>query len=85
MALIWRSDPPEQMTNASATVVTVDGGLAQRTQVQLGLVNASAVQVKSGLMDGQVVAVGNVNGLNSGDVVLPQVRTAVASTIGAQQ
>jgi RND family efflux transporter MFP subunit len=72
-------------TNAPATVVTVDGGLAQRTQVQLGLVNASAVQVKSGLMDGQVVAVGNVNGLNSGDVVVPQVRTAVASMIGTQQ
>ena len=63
----------------------MDGGLAQRTQVQLGLVNASAVQVKSGLTDGQVVAVGNVNGLNSGDVVVPQVRTAVASTTGVQQ
>ena len=60
-------------------------GSRSALEIELGLVNASAVQVRSGLTDGQVVAVGNVNGLNSGDVVVPQVRTAVASTIGAQQ
>jgi membrane fusion protein (multidrug efflux system) len=72
-------------TNGSATLVTLDGGTAQRTTVQLGLVNDQAVQIRRGLTDGQVVAVGNLNGLNTGDVVVPQVRTAVASTTGVQQ
>jgi membrane fusion protein, multidrug efflux system len=66
--------------NGSATVVVVDGGRAQRTPVQLGLVNDRSVQVKSGLSDGQVVAIANVNGLNNGDVVVPQLRTALAPT-----
>jgi RND family efflux transporter MFP subunit len=71
--------------NSTATVVTVDGGTAQRTIVQLGLVNDSVVQINSGLADGQVVATGNANGLKTGDAVVPQVRTAVASTTGVQQ
>ena len=64
--------------NAPATVITLDGGKAQRTNVQTGLVSDQYVQITSGLADGQVVAVGNSNGLNSGDVVVPQLRTALA-------
>jgi len=52
--------------------------------VQLGLVNDQVVQVSSGLSDGQVVAIGNTSGLNNGDVVVPQLRTAVAA-LGVQQ
>ncbi len=72
-------------TNGSATLVALDGGKAQRTIVQLGLVNDRVVQIDSGLADGQVVAVGNTTGLNTGDAVVPQLRTAVASTAGVQQ
>jgi hypothetical protein len=36
------------------------------------------VEVTSGIVDGQVVAVGGLNGLNDGDVVVPQLRTALA-------
>ncbi|TME44057.1 MAG: efflux RND transporter periplasmic adaptor subunit [Chloroflexi bacterium] len=70
--------------NAAATVVTLDGGRAQRTSVRLGLVSDQVVQVSSGLDDGQVVAIGNANGLNNGDAVVPQLRTALATT-GVQQ
>jgi HlyD family secretion protein len=66
--------------NTQATVVILDGGRAQRTSVQLGLVNDRAVQVNGGLSDGQVVAIANANGLNNGDVVVPQLRTALAPT-----
>jgi HlyD family secretion protein len=69
--------------NTQATVVTIDGGRAQRTTVQLGLVNDRSVQVSSGLLDGQVVAIGNANGLNNGDFVAPQLRTALAP-VGVQ-
>ena len=69
--------------NGQASVVVLDGGRAQRTNVLLGLVNDRAVQVKSGLTDGQVVAIGNTSGLNNGDVVVPQLRTALAP-IGVQ-
>jgi multidrug efflux pump subunit AcrA (membrane-fusion protein) len=65
-------------TNNQATVVVLDGGRAQRTNVVLGLVSDHTVQVKSGLSDGQVVAIGNTSGLNNGDVVVPQLRTALA-------
>ncbi|HEX8967470.1 MAG TPA: efflux RND transporter periplasmic adaptor subunit, partial [Chloroflexota bacterium] len=65
--------------NRQATVVILDGGRAQRTTVQLGLISDSNVQVSTGLQDGQVVAIGNANGLNNGDAVVPQLRTALAS------
>jgi hypothetical protein len=48
------------------------------------LINDQLAQISSGLHDGQVVAIGNINGLNSGDAVVPQLRTTVASS-GAQQ
>src|SRR5260370_31372217 len=64
--------------NGPATLVVLDGGRAQRTTVQLGLVSDRAIQVKSGLSDGQVVAIGNVSGLNNGDAGGPQLRTALA-------
>jgi membrane fusion protein (multidrug efflux system) len=64
-------------TNNPATVVVVDGGRAQRTSVVIGLVSDRVVEVKSGLADGQVVAIGNTSGLNNGDVVVPQLRTAL--------
>jgi RND family efflux transporter MFP subunit len=66
--------------NSQATVVSLDGGRAQRVMVQLGLVGDRSVQVSSGLNDGQVIAIGNVSGLNNGDVVVPQLRTALATT-----
>jgi RND family efflux transporter MFP subunit len=71
-------------SNSLVTVVTLDGGRAQRTSVQLGLVSDTVVQINSGLSDGQVVAIGSANGLNNGDVVVPQLRTALAPT-GAKQ
>jgi len=70
--------------NGTATLITLDGGHAQRTTVQLGLVNNTSVQISNGLADGQVVAVANANGLNNGDVVVPQLRTALAPTTGVQ-
>jgi len=70
--------------NGQATVVTLDGGRAERTNVRIGLVNEQFVQISSGLADGQVVAIGNANGLNSGDAVVPQLRTALAPT-GVQE
>ena len=71
-------------TNAPATLVTLDGGHAARVTVQLGLIGDRTVQVSSGLNDGQVVAVGNANGLNTGDAVVPQLRPTLASTVGVQ-
>jgi multidrug efflux pump subunit AcrA (membrane-fusion protein) len=70
--------------NSTATLVTLDNGRAQRITVQIGLVGDRAVQVSSGLSDGQVVAVGNASGLNTGDAVVPQLRPTLAST-GVQQ
>ena len=70
--------------NGQATIITLDDGRAQRTNVRLGLVSDQVVQVSSGLGAGQVVAIGNANGLNNGDVVVPQLRSAVATT-GVQQ
>lgn len=69
--------------NGQATVVTLDGGRAMRKTVRLGLVNDQLVEVSSGLVDGQIVAVGNASGLNNGDVVAPQLRTALAA-LGVQ-
>jgi RND family efflux transporter MFP subunit len=69
--------------NGQATVVTLDGGKAQRTTVHLGLIGDQFVEITSGLADGQVVAVGNANGLNSGDAVVPQLRTALVP-VGVQ-
>jgi RND family efflux transporter MFP subunit len=71
------------LPNGPATLVTLDGGRAERTSVRLGLVNDQVVEVSSGLSDGQVVAIGNASGLNTGDVVVPQLRTALAS-LGVQ-
>jgi multidrug efflux pump subunit AcrA (membrane-fusion protein) len=71
--------------NSSATVITLDGNVAQHTTVQLGLVNPSTVQINAGLSEGQVVAVGNTGGLNNGDVVAPQMQTQTAlAPIGVQ-
>ena len=71
------------LPNGQATLVTLDGGRAERKSVRLGLVNDQVVEVSSGLSDGQVVAIGNASGLNTGDVVVPQLRTALAS-LGVQ-
>jgi RND family efflux transporter MFP subunit len=65
--------------NGSATVVTLDGNEATRTQVRLGLVGDQQVEIRSGLTDGQVVAVGNASNLNTGDPVQPQLRTGIAN------
>jgi HlyD family secretion protein len=64
--------------NGQATVVTLDGGRAERKTVRLGLVNDQVVEISSGLADGQIVAIANASGLNNGDVVAPQLRTALA-------
>ena len=70
--------------NSPATLVTLDNGRADRVTVQVGLVGDRTVQVSSGLNDGQIVAVGNANGLNTGDAVVPQLRPTLAS-MGVQQ
>jgi multidrug efflux pump subunit AcrA (membrane-fusion protein) len=69
--------------NGQAAVVTLDNGRAARRTVRLGIVGDQMVEVTSGIVDGQVVAVGGANGLNDGDVVVPQLRTALAG-IGVQ-
>jgi len=66
--------------NGQATVVTLDGGHAERKSVRLGLITDQSVEVTSGLADGQIVAIANASGLNNGDAVAPQLRTALAST-----
>jgi multidrug efflux pump subunit AcrA (membrane-fusion protein) len=63
--------------NGQATIVALDGGRAERKTVQLGLVSDRFVEVRGGLNEGQLVAIGNANGLNTGDVVSPQLRTAL--------
>ena len=64
--------------NGQATVVTLDGGRAERKNVRLGLITDQSVEVTSGLADGQIVAIANASGLNNGDAVAPQLRTALA-------
>src|SRR5262249_46038140 len=71
------------VSNGQATIVTIDGGRVERKTVQVGLIGDALVQITSGLAEGQLVAVGNASGLNSGDVVVPQMRTALA-TVGVQ-
>jgi RND family efflux transporter MFP subunit len=66
--------------NGQATVVTLDGGRAERKNVRLGLITDKSVEVTSGLVDGQIVAIGNASGLNNGDAVAPQLRTALVSS-----
>jgi RND family efflux transporter MFP subunit len=66
--------------NTQATVVTLDGDRANRQSVRVGLVNEQVVEISSGLSDGQVVATGNASSLNNGDVVVPQLRTALAGS-----
>ena len=61
-------------------MVTLDGNRASRQSVRIGLVNDQVVEISSGLSDGQVVAIGNASGLNNGDVVVPQLRTALAAS-----
>src|SRR5262249_8998305 len=61
------------------TVVAIeDNGVVSRTPIQLGMVNANQVQVAGGLREGQLVATGNTAGLNTGEVVTPQVETRTA-------
>jgi RND family efflux transporter MFP subunit len=69
-------------SGAQATVFTIANGRAERASVRLGLVDEQVVEIQSGLSDGQVVVVGKPSGLNSGDAVLPQLRTALAA-VGA--
>ena len=66
--------------NAAATVVALSDQRAQRLAVTLGLVSDQVVEVVSGLAEGQVVATANVNGLQTGDAVVPELRTAQAVT-----
>jgi RND family efflux transporter MFP subunit len=66
--------------NTQGTVVTLDGNRASRQSVRIGLVNEQVVEISSGLSDGQVVATGNASSLNNGDVVVPQLRTALAGS-----
>jgi HlyD family secretion protein len=66
--------------NGLATVVTLDGGRAERKNVRLGLITDRSVEVTSGLAEGQIVAIANASGLNNGDAVAPQLRTALASS-----
>jgi membrane fusion protein (multidrug efflux system) len=61
------------------TVVSIDdNGVVSRTPIQLGIVNDNQVQVAGGLHEGQLVATGNTSGLNTGEVVTPQVETRTA-------
>ncbi len=61
------------------TVVAIDdNGVVSRTPIQLGIVNDNQVQVAGGLHEGQLVATGNTSGLNTGEVVTPQVETRTA-------
>jgi RND family efflux transporter MFP subunit len=69
--------------NTQATVVSLDGNRVERKTVRLGMVNDQNVEIASGLSDGQMVAIGNASGLNNGDAVVPQLRTALAS-LGVQ-
>jgi membrane fusion protein (multidrug efflux system) len=61
------------------TIVSIDdNGRINRTAIQLGIVNDNVAQVAGGLAEGQLVATGNTAGLNTGEVVTPQIETRTA-------
>ena len=62
--------------NSPSSLVALDGNRAQRRAVSIGLLNDRFAEVTAGLAEGQLVAVGNGLGLNNGDAVVPQLRTA---------
>src|SRR5207237_8292084 len=64
----------------AATIVTIaPDNHVQKTTVQLGLLNEQFAEVTGGLQEGQLVATGNAAGLNSGDLVAPQVQNRAAA------
>jgi RND family efflux transporter MFP subunit len=66
--------------NSPSSVVALDGDRAVRRAVSIGLLNDRFAEVTNGLSEGQVVALGNALGLNNGDAVVPQLRTATVSS-----
>ena len=57
------------MPGSTATVITVDDDQTDRKSVQLAAINDQYVQVASGLAPGELVAIGNLNNLISGQPV----------------
>src|SRR5581483_3675309 len=68
--------------NAQTNLVTIDPtGHAIHTPVQIGLMNETQVEIKSGLSDGQVVVTGNSGGLTDGEIVQPQMQAPLTAGV----
>jgi multidrug efflux pump subunit AcrA (membrane-fusion protein) len=64
---------------SEALVIAIDSaGRVHRQPVKLGLQSDRAIEISSGLDDGQLVATSNLNDLADGDIVAPQVEIRVA-------
>jgi membrane fusion protein (multidrug efflux system) len=60
-------------------VIAIDSaGRVHRQPVKLGLQSDRAIEISSGIDDGQLVATSSLNDLAEGDIVTPQVETRVA-------
>jgi hypothetical protein len=62
-------------------MVVDDTGLVHRQPVRLGLQNDTLEEIVAGLDLGQMVACSNLNNLNDGDVIAPQLEAPVASSV----
>jgi RND family efflux transporter MFP subunit len=70
-----------QGTNPTVMIVA-DGGKLKEQKVQIGLESPTQIEVTSGLVEGEMVVVGNRNQLKVGQTVQPKVMQA--STAGGQ-
>ena len=58
-----QQSPSDRVGEAGAAVYVVAGDLATRTPVKVGLETAEAVELVSGVVEGQTVLVSSVHGL----------------------
>jgi RND family efflux transporter MFP subunit len=64
------------VAGGEATVITVDGNLAERKSVHLGELNDQLAEIVSGLSEGELVAVANTSALTTGEAVVAVTQTA---------
>lgn len=68
--------------NTNPLVIAIDAnGAVHRTPVKLGLQAERAVEIVSGIDDGQLVATSSLNDLIDGDIVAPQVQRFTAQAL----
>jgi RND family efflux transporter MFP subunit len=70
--------PNEALVGGNSVVVIDANNMAHRVPLQLGLRGERVAEILGGLAPDQVVAISNPADLHDGDVVAPQINTAVA-------